>query len=135
MQKIAKKTVVIIGVVTIFGFWAYHKIEHHRSGIEQFVRYNWPSNSGSAVTATPKVSELSARIFSDVNEGLLSSCVNNQLGLTREDCVQTVHDRKELCQRQTIQKFPETTASPAVMQEVVSSHVACIFRTPSSIGE
>ncbi len=135
MQKIAPKTAAIIVVIVVFSFWAYHKFENRREQIEQFVHYNWPTKSASAVAATPKVSELSVHIFEQVNEGLLSSCTNNQLGLTREDCVQTVHDRKDMCQRQTIQSFSETVATSSVLQEVISRHVECVFKTASFKGE
>ena len=132
MQKIAPKMALTIGVVVIFSFWGYHKYENHREQIEQFVRYNWPAKPAPAVAATPKVSELSVKVFADVNEGLVASCANNQLGLTREDCLQTVHDRKDICQQQTVQSFPDTVASSTVLQEVISRHVACVFRSTSS---
>ncbi len=131
MQKIAPKTVLIVCAVVVFGIWGFRKFESHRSQIMDFVRFNTPAKTASAPAVTPKVSELSPKVFAQVNEGLLSTCANNHYGLTREDCVQTVNDHKENCQRETVQSYPDTTANQVVLQEVIAHHVSCIFRTPS----
>jgi len=81
---------------------------------------------GIANTAL-QVSELDVSALSGINEKLKGACARNKYGLTEEDCIQKIDERKETCMQQTAQKYPGQLANVDRMQEVISSHVECLL--------
>jgi hypothetical protein len=85
--------------------------------------------AGKAVANTAlQVSELDVSALSGVTEKIKSVCARNKYGLSEEACIQTIEDRKGICMQQTAQKYPGQLANVERMQEVVASHVGCLFQ-------
>ena len=84
---------------------------------------------GKAVANTAlQVSEIDLSAISGVSEKIKGACARNKYGLSEEACIQTIEDRKAICVQQTAQKYPGQLSNVDRMQEVVSSHVECLFQ-------
>lgn len=66
--------------------------------------------------------------LSDMTEKIKGACAKNKYGLSEEACVQAIDDRKDVCLQQTAQKYPGQLSDVDRMQEVISSHLDCIFQ-------
>ena len=75
-----------------------------------------------------KVSEIDISALAGITEKIKGACDRNKYGLSEEACIQAIDDRKDICMQQTAQKYPGQIANVDRMQEVVGSHVACLFQ-------
>lgn len=84
--------------------------------------------AGKAVlNAALLVSELDVSALAAITEKMKSACARNKYGLSEAACVEVLERRKDVCLQQTAQKYPGQLANVDRMQEVVASHVACLF--------
>lgn len=86
---------------------------------------------GKAVLETAlQVTPMDATMLSEITESLERACESgkNKFGLSAEQCSQRLHERKDICVQQTAQKYPGQMSSADRMQEVLSSHVDCLFK-------
>jgi len=84
---------------------------------------------GKSVTnAALQVSGIDVSTLSGVTEKIKGACSRNKYGLSEEVCIQTVDDRKDFCMQQTAQKYPGKLSNVDRMQEVISSHIECLFQ-------
>ena len=85
--------------------------------------------AGKAIANTAfQVSGIDVSALSGVTEKIKGVCARNKYGLSEEACIQKIDDRKEICLQQTAQKYPGQLANVDRMQEVVASHVECLFQ-------
>ena len=85
--------------------------------------------AGKVVANTAlQVSEIDVSALSGISEKIKGACARNKYGLSEGACIQTIEDRKEICLQQTAQKYPSQLANVDRMQEVVASHVECLFQ-------
>ena len=126
MKRIAATVVVIV-----FSIWGYHRFQHNRSQIEEFVNNIWSTK----VTGgdKPEISEIDGSVFSALNEKLTRACADNKYAMTEAMCIQTIADRKDMCQQWTVQKYQELAPSVERLEMAISSHTDCVFQwAPSS---
>lgn len=84
---------------------------------------------GKAVVNTAlQVSELDVNALSGITEKLKGSCAKNKYGLSEDQCIQAIEERKAICMQETAQKFPGQLSNVDRMQAVVSSHLDCLFQ-------
>lgn len=125
------KRISALAVIVIFSIWGYHRFQLNRTQIEEFVSTHWSTQ----VTAAdkPKISEIDGSVFSALNEKLAKACAEDKYGMTEAMCIQTIADRKDMCQRWTVQKYQELPPSVERLEMVLSSHTDCVFQwAPSS---
>lgn len=125
------KKISALVVIAIFSIWAYHRFQHNRSQIVEFFNNTW--STPVTVTDKPRISAIDGNVFSDLNEKLARACADNKYGLTEAMCIQTIADRKDMCQQWTVQKLQELPPSVERLEMVTSSHTDCVFQwAPSS---
>lgn len=84
--------------------------------------------AGKAVlNAALQVSELDVSALAAITEKMKSACARNKFGLSEAACVEVLERRKDGCLQETAQQYPGQLANADRMQEVVASHVACLF--------
>ena len=86
---------------------------------------------GKAVLDTAlQIAPMDATVLSEITERLEQACESgkNKFGLSAEQCSQKLNERKDLCVQQTAQKYPGQMSNADRMQEVMSSHVDCLFK-------
>lgn len=127
MKRIAATVVVVV-----FSSWGYHRLQHNRSQIAEFVNNNWSTQVTAA--GKPKISEIDGNVFSAVNEKLIRACDDNKYGMSEAACIQTIDDRKVMCQQWAVQKYQELPPGVERLEMVISSHTDCVFQwaPPSS---
>ncbi len=84
--------------------------------------------AGKAVlNAALQVSEMEVSALAEITDKLKSACARNKYGLSETACIELIDRRKALCLQATAQKYPGQLANVERLQEVVGSHVACLF--------
>ncbi|MCE1183288.1 MAG: hypothetical protein LWW81_13465 [Rhodocyclales bacterium] len=84
--------------------------------------------AGKAVlNAALQVSEMDVSALAEITDKLKSACARNKYGLSETACIELIDHRKALCLQATAQKYPGQLANVERLQEVVGSHVACLF--------
>ncbi len=118
---------IILAIIAIFtfGFWGYHKYQGNRSELNQLLHYNMPAKATTG--SEPSKAKLDVGVLNSLNKRLIGNCGDNKFGLTEEACVLAINERKDFCQRQTVETFPVQPATQESMQAVVSSHTECLF--------
>jgi len=120
------KKIGALVAIAIFSIWGYQRFQHNRPQIEEFFNNTW----STPVTAAdkPKVSAIDDSVFSALNEKLTRACADNRYDMTEAMCIQTIADRKDMCQQWTVQKYQELAPSVERLEMAISSHTDCVFQ-------
>lgn len=88
--------------------------------------------TGKAVANTAlELSPVDMNQLSDITEQLERVCEgdNNKYGLSNEQCIQRLHERKDACVKQTAQLYPGQISNVDRLEKVMSSHVDCLLKS------
>jgi hypothetical protein len=108
-------------------------------GLFFFQKYNTPElknqeaapgeTVGKAVLNTAlQVSEMDAAALAGISEKLETACAKNKYGLSENECVLAIRNRKDICTQQTAQNFPGQFSNTDKMQAAVVYYVDCLFQ-------
>jgi hypothetical protein len=121
MKKIA--IIIVIIAIGLFFFKNYTNSELENQVVVQ------SENTGKAVfNKALEVSEMDVSALAGISEKLESACARNKYGLSENECVLAIRNRKDICIQQTAQKFPGQLSNTDKVQVVVASYLDCIFK-------